>query len=188
MPESLRRLADFSDQAEPVSPWSRRSYFAAPAAVEPLPVPELEVVEDEVASGVRTIRARLRSARGAPIGRLLLPPETPIDRLLVAGEEFSLPDRSRWTSVTYLTLEEEGVELELRLTDGAPVEVYVTDESPGLPAAGDELVAALPPTVAPLQDGHATVVRRRLRLNLPEPGASPAAETPTNGEDSGSAD
>lgn len=177
VPERLRRVAELSARPEPAFPWTRRPYFAAAASVDPLAPPELTVVADEVARGVRTLRARLRSPRGAPIGRLLLSPEAPIGRVTLAGEELPLGEGSGWKSFTYLTLPEQGVELELRLTGAVPIEVYLTDQSPGLPPAGDELVAALPPTVSPMQDGHVTVVSRRLRLELPEPGASPAAET-----------
>ncbi|MEU4831918.1 M20/M25/M40 family metallo-hydrolase [Streptosporangium sp. NPDC023615] len=134
--------------------------LVGPARAATLAAPSVKVVEDTVAGGVRTLRVRIRSERGAPqIGlRLDAPATAALRSLTVAGRP--LPKEAaggsgerpgetsgerRGAAFTFHAPGPEGVEVSLTLAghDG-PLRLRVTDVSS---APGD--MAAIPGYVPP---------------------------------------
>ncbi|HEV8240078.1 MAG TPA: M28 family peptidase [Thermoanaerobaculia bacterium] len=140
--------------------WTAPAPFAAPP-------PELTLESvTRTASDVR-VRARLRSARGAPIAGLYVPG----DRIAAArleGEDVPLPPpaaRGDWETVEDVTLPTEGAALELVFTGSEPVELHVYDVTLGLGAEGAPLLRARPDWAVPIGRGDRAVVSRRVRID-----------------------
>ena len=57
-----------------------------------------------------------------------------------------------------------GVELDLVLQGSGPLESWVADRTPALPAEAARVAAARPREAVPVQEGDATLVTRRVRL------------------------
>jgi hypothetical protein len=99
----------------------------------------------------------------------MFPPTTHVESVTIQGRPVSIHPRflrqsQGWRTYTCLTLPPEGVEIRLVIADHGPIEGFVLDQSPGVPAVGEWLTRARPITAAPFQDGDVTLVTRRLRL------------------------
>ncbi|HEX9049761.1 MAG TPA: hypothetical protein VF841_04445, partial [Anaeromyxobacter sp.] len=172
LPPSLRAAAPFS--AEPTRPfeWSpNRPAFVAPAVPRGLAAPRLEVLDVAREGGLRRIRARLSSPRGAPRAYLVFPPAADLASFAMEGVAVPAPAPkvTRWWGGHRVHacagLPPGGVEIEVALRGDARVSVLVVDESPGLPPPdGERLRAARPPTAAPSQQGDSTYATARVRL------------------------
>ena len=172
LPAALRAAAAFAPAREPPFPWApHRSSFAAPARPLGLPAPRLEPIAEGVeGGGVRRVRARLVSPRGAPVLLLVLPPEAEVLSLAMDGVEVPDPApkaRRFWGgSRTYVCSAPPpaGIVIDVRLRGEARVAVTVADQGPGLPPDGARLVAARPATAVPSGDGDVTLVSAAARL------------------------
>jgi hypothetical protein len=118
----------------------------------------------------RRVRARLRSARGAPEVWLFLPPDVDPASVTIAGKR--LPPHSAkllnwtngWRPYACLTTPDEGVEIEMVFRGGEPSEAYVLDRSYTLPPAGRALVDARPADAVPQHRGDVWIVTRKVEL------------------------
>ncbi|HEX8490554.1 MAG TPA: hypothetical protein VF626_06015, partial [Chthoniobacterales bacterium] len=120
--------------AEPF-PVGRRSYLQAPAPAVSLMPPEAKVLEDVNTNGVRHLRLRLTSPRGAERISVQISGEVlsaAVDRKpLISNATASAPQRN-W-SLYYFALPKEGIELALETRSIPPLALRVVDESYGLP-------------------------------------------------------
>ncbi|HEU4382918.1 MAG TPA: M28 family metallopeptidase [Anaeromyxobacteraceae bacterium] len=171
LPEAMRGAAPFGALEGRPLPWaSLRPSFPALVARESLAAPELHVTSRSVAGTRRRVAARLVSRRGAADVSLFLPPEVEVVSAAVNGAPLPRPEArlyrrfGGYLPVRCLTTPAAGVELELVLLGPDPVEAFVADQTPGLPAEGARIAAARPPEAAPFQEGDSTLVTRRLRL------------------------
>ncbi len=120
--------------------------------------------------GVRHVRARLSSPRGAPVVALFLPPSARLGAVSLDGLVVpEPPPLARWfwgghRLVASMTTPPRGVTVELAIDGDAPLEVVVADQSRGLPASGAALVAARPSTAVPSAEGDVTVTTTGARL------------------------
>jgi hypothetical protein len=128
---------------------------AAPAAhFDP---PRAELLEDSTRDGLRTLRVRVRSARGAPLMQLgvergdWLQAASLNGRPLEAGGDASGP--AKWLVVQYWGLKEQGAELTLVGRPGAPVTLRAVDQSYVLAPLSDRPYTARGPGVMPAQFG-----------------------------------
>lgn len=169
LPGGFRAAAPFGATPEAAFPWApRRLAFSAPAASLGLPAPRLdrgfEVVER---GGVRRVRARLVSPRGAPVVFLLVPTGVEILSLSVQGRPVPAPVARAvefWGGhrlVACVTTPPEGLEIEAAILSAAPVPVILVDQSYGLPAEGARLLQARPATAVASQEGDVTIVTAR---------------------------
>jgi hypothetical protein len=173
VPEAARRALRFTSSRGPLFPWFPfRRGFAAPTAPAGLPAPRATVVEDQLRDGARRVRARLASARGAPVLLFLVPPGVQVLRATIDGAPVApLHSRHRqlldgWQPFGCATPAPEGIELELVVSGTAPFEAVLLDESPGLPpgALAEALARARPRDAVTSQDGDVTVVTARVPL------------------------
>lgn len=134
----------------------------ARAAPQGLAPPELVVLADEVdAAGLRHVRCRVRSPRGAWVASLRF--STHVQAVTVAGQRFApggvIP------AVDLLGLPADGLELTLEVPARAPPVAYtLRDGSFGVPATGAALLAARPAWAVQSQQGDLTTVSRQGRL------------------------
>jgi hypothetical protein len=170
LPPALRAAAPFSPLASPAFPWTPHTpAFSAPAPALGVPPPRIELLGSTVQDGVRRVRLRLRSTRGAPTLSLAVPDERIVS---VTVDGLRLPPPSRlavWLRggfrvVTSDTAPPAGHAIELELRGEAPVEVVAVDRSPGLPPAGAPLVAARPAWAVTSWEGDGTIATARARL------------------------
>ncbi len=170
LPESFRQSAPFSAQPAKVFPWDHSGGFAADAPHLDLPAPELSVLSNAEFGGLRSIRARLRSPRGAPEVDIALPPSAAIDLLSVRGTAIpNLYDKAvswyqGWRIYSFIGVPPGGLEVEFRLGQQAPVEIYLLEQSSGLPLEGLFLLKDRPATAVPSHEGDTAIVSRRVRL------------------------
>jgi hypothetical protein len=171
LPEPMRRAAPFGPRKVKPLPWAViRPSFEAPTERADLAAPALVVLERSEAEGRRRLRARLASPRGAADAFLLLPPEAEVESVAMGGVRLPPVDpRLRrwfggWHVLRCLTTPPGGVELEMVLAGSGPLEAWVADQAPGLPAAAAGVAAARPREAAPVQEGDSTLVTRRVRL------------------------
>jgi len=174
LPASLAAAAPFERKPAPALEWAFGDLaYAAPAAAVPLARPELALLE-QIASqqGRRTVRARLRSPRGAPVAGLAFPAARLLSMKMNGvqvpedGAKSSRAHRQArdWRGSICTTMGPSGVEVELELSGPDPVEAYVWDASPGLPEQGASLLAARPAWAVPFSTGDRTVVFGKVRL------------------------
>jgi peptidase M28-like protein len=113
-------------------PIGRRDHLQAPAPVAPLPSPEAKVLEDVTANGVRRLRIRLTSPRGAE--RMSIQINAEILSAAVDGKPLTLdPTPQKSWSLWYLALPMDGIELVIETRSVPPLALRLVDESYGLP-------------------------------------------------------
>jgi hypothetical protein len=113
---------------------------------------------------MRSVRARLRSPRGADRATLVLP----ASRLVSASIEghpvpLSILEHG-WHPLTCATLPPAGVSVELTFHGEAPVDAFVMDTTRHLPPGGEALQRARPAFTTPRHDGDAWILTRPLNL------------------------
>jgi hypothetical protein len=152
-------------------PWARTESPVLEAEVVELPAPVLEPIVVARRGEGRRLQLRLRSNRGAPQVALAFPPGARLSRVTVNGvEQPPPPERRRarlggWRPVACAGTQAEGCVVGVEQEDAAPLEVWVADETAGVPegphARGG---GAAWEDVVPSQDGDVTVVFRTVRL------------------------
>jgi hypothetical protein len=172
IPPELRRAAAFSQDREPAYPWAPFRAFAAPAPPLDTPGPQVSVLDDTQAGGRRTLRLLLTSNRGAREAAIIVPGQLNLVSAKVDGEPVPMesPGKRKGASPDLRTIgsfslpPDGGVEIELVLGQAGPLDGFVYDLSPGLPASGEALLRARPASAVPFQDGDATVVVRKVKI------------------------
>lgn len=172
LPPGLRAAAPFDRRREAPFPWAPlRPSFSAPARPLGLPPPRIVArVAEQTEQGMRRVRARLVSARGAPVLFLLLPPEVPAIFLSMEGAVAPEPAAKAlrfWGGHRLhacVTAPDGGVEIDVVLLSTGPVPAILVDQTFGLPGEGARLAAARPATAVPSQDGDVTMVTARGEL------------------------
>jgi len=101
---------------------------------------------------------------------LAFPPDAGVESVSMQGQAIPelAPGMLRythgWRPYTCRSLPAEGIETEFTLASAKPVQLFLYDESFGLPPQGAFLQGARPRTAVPIQDGDATLVARHLTL------------------------
>lgn len=102
---------------------------------EPLAAPAIALLSDESKEGVRTLRMRVTSPRGAPLISLYTDEGSGVIGASVDGRALPDADAANWTEygrpwgMQYYALPEEGVELVLRLKPGQPLKIQAVDRA-----------------------------------------------------------
>jgi hypothetical protein len=170
LPRRLINAGDFSNQRLPVYPWSAKGAFAADAPILNLASPALTVRSVSSSGGKWRYDVLLRSPRGAPVISLAFPPDAGVESVLMQGQ--AVPELSarmlrythQWRPYTCRSLPLEGIEMQFTLASAKPVQLFLLDESFGLPPQGAFLQRARPATAVPIQDGDATLVARHVTI------------------------
>lgn len=116
-------------------PVGRRAYLQAVAPVVPVAAPQAQMLEAITANGIRRLRLRVASPRGAERISLKISDEVlsaAVDGKSLAPNPAAAEPAKSW-SLYYFGLPQEGIELVLETRSTAPLAVRVVDESYGLP-------------------------------------------------------
>jgi hypothetical protein len=118
----------------PIAQSSRFPVLQGEAPFIPLDAPQLEIVDDQTAGGVRTLQLRLRSARQASIIALDIEPRAAVYNAAIDGWQLDTPESELdlW-SLTHHTVPPEGVELILQVKPSQTLRLQVYDNSRELP-------------------------------------------------------
>jgi hypothetical protein len=164
-PDAMRRaLGDPARlHTEQPTPWST-PVLAADVPRITLGAPEATTLGATVAGGRRTVRARLRSTRGATTLGLVLPAGRHAE-VVVEGER-AVP---RGDALALRAVPAEGVEITLSADGEGPLALVLLDVTSGLPSAAVAPVAravleARPAEATQTQEGDVTVASRPLTL------------------------
>lgn len=153
------------------------SVIRGPAPALDLPAPRLTVLEDVVQDGVRTLRLRLTSPRGAYAAHLDMTLPGNLVGATVAGlpvpiatgstnDSYVIPVGTRRLPLMAHNLPAEGLEITLAVEGAGPIGVTLQDFSNGLPAVPGLTVTPRPAEYmpAPYDFRDPTVVRTRFEL------------------------
>jgi len=165
-PAAFRQAAQFGPQPEAVFPWfPRQRFFRAPAPSAGLPAPELTVLQESAApGGRRRLQLRLVSPRGAGRATVYLPATARLASLSYEGHPVELLSLGEFSVFQLAAIPPEGATFEAELGERTPQEWWVADQTAGLPAGGEALLAARPAEAVSFQDGDVTLVSRKLKI------------------------
>ena len=147
-------------------------FSSSPAPAASLPAPEVALVNDNTNGGVRSVRLRVTSRRGAPFMSLTLESATEVIGASVNGKQIEnsqMPaqsDPNRPWQLLYYAPPAEGIDLDLEIGPSQPLKLRVMDQSFELPAALTASIKPRPadkiPTAYPFNPfGDATLVSKR---------------------------
>jgi hypothetical protein len=171
LPEPIRLAANFTRQERGPYPWSMAPVFLADAPHQDLPPPTFTILESSDDGAKRSYRALMRSERGAPNVMVLFPPDSGVESARMEGEPVQPETErvrrylNRWIIYDCVTVPQRGVELSFTLPAGKSVDVYILDQSFGLPPDGSFLEKSRPFTATQSGDGDVSLASRRVTLN-----------------------
>ncbi|HSD47361.1 MAG TPA: M28 family peptidase [Pyrinomonadaceae bacterium] len=122
-----------------------REYTFSAAAVAQLPAPQLTVVEDKTADGIRTLKMRLVSPREAGLIAVYVDSVAQVLSASVNNTSITDEPKNQW-GVQIEGIPKEGVELQMQVRATEPLKLRLVDQSYGLP----------PLTTATTQNGAPT--------------------------------
>ena len=164
VPFALLEELTLSGWPEPVLPWTDWAFHVAPADPAPLEFPSVRQLPAQAGG----LRLALESARGADQLHLFVPADSGLQQIVVAGSEYVIDYRGSASGLQQFSCYSpacDGLELELLFSGGrkGPVPLLVVDQAPGVPAAGERLLALRDAAPAvPWQDGDVTLRANRV--------------------------
>ena len=156
-------------------------YLVSKAPAVELKSDELEVLGDETKDGVRTLKMRVASPRGARVVSLYVDPGAEVLAATVGGQRVEYKqtgDGKLWWELTYAAFPREGAEVTLETKASGPLQVKVVSQSDGLPGAAQAAFQSRPPYSIPARNSDTTNVTRTFTLNA----GSPASARLTSGQ------
>jgi hypothetical protein len=136
-------------------PWRGETYLSDQAPNVPFPAPELSLLGEERLEGARILKLRAKSMRNAPLMSLVLEPGVVVEAAAINGKEVDLRNKPAGDKVgqpwrlSYYALPPEGIDLTLQVKKSGPVNIYVTDQSYGLPEVPGADYKPRPPNFMP---------------------------------------
>jgi hypothetical protein len=136
-----------------------------------LEAPQVDVLDDQTAGGVRTVRVNLSSPRGAPVMMLDVQPYGAIQAVTVEGKRIEpIESKTNLWSLTYYAVPEDGFQVELELDPSQAIDLQVSDQTWELtPEVLDSLDAPFQPrsqAMMPMPNfDYGTVVVKTLRVD-----------------------
>ena len=168
VPAPMHAAAAFLPEETASLPWSDERYdrlASVPSAA--LPPPTLALDEARATGGGRELRLRLASSRNASQLRLYIPTAAGLQAASVDGS--ALVEGPGTETDDFIRLRFHGVQghevpLTLRFAGKEPVEAFLVDMDPRMPAPASPLLEARPEWAAPAHGGDQSVVFTRVRF------------------------
>ncbi|MEL7045217.1 MAG: M20/M25/M40 family metallo-hydrolase [Pseudomonadota bacterium] len=170
LPEAVQNAAAFETNVRGAMPWTDTPFeHIASVADADLPAPTLIVEEEQRTDQGRELKLRLRSERDASQLRLYLPAQAGDWRGSIDGSPVaSLPGREgqprRVQRLRIHGVQDREVVLTLFLDSLEPVDIWLVDMAPQLPAATRAIADARPVTAVPAHSGDQSMVYRKVTL------------------------
>jgi len=134
-------------------PASSYQFLQASAPAAAYEAPRTELLEDSTRDGVRTLRVRFVSARGAPLLQFAVDRGDWLQSASLNGRPLEPDSAAKWLIVQYWGLKEQGAELTLVGKPGATITIRAIDQSYGLASPTDRPYTARGPGFMPAQFG-----------------------------------
>lgn len=137
--------------ADPLPLSRKKAYMQAPAPIASFRPPEAQMLEDVTANGVRHLRLRLTSPRGAERISVQISAEVlsgAVDGKPLTSDPTASEPQKDW-SLFYLALPKEGIELVLETKSAPPLAMRLVDENYGLPLFEGATLTGRPPHMMP---------------------------------------
>jgi hypothetical protein len=118
----------------PIAQSSRFPILQGEAPSVAIDAPQVQVLDDQVAGGGRTLQLRLSSPRGAPIMALDVEPRAALHAVVIDGQRMDVPEseQSLW-SLIHHTVPPEGIDITLEVEPSQSLTLQVSDNSRELP-------------------------------------------------------
>jgi hypothetical protein len=149
-------------------PFISREYLTSRATAAALPTPKVEVLDENLDNGVRTLHLHITSLRQAPVITVAVETETEVqvtrinERELEPGHTYvSGTPKNRW-GMRFYALPSEGLELTMQVKSPYTVRLKVVDQSYSLPAFPNLASDSLPDDLmwAPFSVNNSTLVSK----------------------------
>lgn len=149
-------------------PLSARKFLTNQAPGVYLAPPEIRLLGDSVNDGVRTLRMRIASPRGAPVVSISTGSGTEVIGAVINGKQIEqirasarMEQPTLWRA-DYHGLPQEGIELTLQVKASGPIAITVVDQSYGLPHITNMSFKARPHYIVPAPSSYSdsTLVRK----------------------------
>ncbi|MHB8753510.1 MAG: M28 family peptidase [Candidatus Acidiferrales bacterium] len=170
LPRSIIKVGAFSHRRVPAYPWESNGSHAVDAPQLNLASPVLTVRHVSSSGGEWHYDVLLRSPRGAQAITLAFPPNSGVESVSMHGAMVPklaprvLSYTRGWQPYTCLGLTSDGVEMQFTLPNAKSVDLFLFDQSFGLPQQGAFLQRARPTTAVPIQNGDTAVVTSHVML------------------------
>lgn len=129
---------------------SKKRLASAQTQLLPLAAPQLSMLSDKTADGVRSVVLRVSSTRQAPVVSIYLDSEAEVQRFAINGRrvDYVAAGRNTW-NLRYNALPAEGIELAMDVKANEPLKFRVVDQSYGLPSFPEKPPAPRPSGIIP---------------------------------------
>ncbi len=136
--------------------------------------PTIDLLEDQVQAGIRTVRVKITSPRKASLVKIVLKKESGLRSCRLNGRLLDLqfpshPVSSRWATLWYWGFPESGAELTFDVALGSPFTFLVTDVTFDLPQTPSKNWSPRNPNVMSMPHGFGvaerTLVTKSFHLN-----------------------
>lgn len=131
---------------------------------------KLQVLDDTVHDGIRTLRLRLISPRRARVMSLFVDPQTEVLSATVAGKRVEITgtasqnNRENWWELIYRAVPKEGFDVTLETKQLAQIKVKLTSQSDGLPEIPNTTFQARPAHLIPAASSDVVVLTQAVTL------------------------
>jgi|TARA_Y100000310_G_scaffold345612_1_gene467311 hypothetical protein len=169
LPPRIQELGPFVKPVQPVTPWSRTNHgLVATADVTEAPAPLLHLLSTSTNGGVRELKLKFQSRRGANYAMILIDKGANLQSLTIEGRAQSTRLTQRSVQDYYVIrasgVPEEGFELQLGIGNPERIPCYVIDWTTELPAAASELLDARSPLATPVHQGDQALIFMRTSI------------------------
>jgi hypothetical protein len=113
-------------------PFTYNGFMKSRAPAIPLDAPDMKLLSDTTTNGARVLRMRAASLRQAPVMILTVDSNTTVLGAIVNGKKINSLPRRHW-EIKYYAVPKEGIDLTLEIKPAAPLQMWATDMSYGLP-------------------------------------------------------
>lgn len=148
--------------------------FSAPAPLVNLPALEVQRLDSSTSGNKSTMRLRLKSPRQASTVFVDLTAQGKIERAQIDRQSLDLtplaPKQRQALKFIFFGLPQEGIELNLELTNSQSVQMKLEDYTLGLPAISGKAIAPRPADLMPAPSHpDYTIVKKQLTLPMLDP-------------------
>jgi hypothetical protein len=151
-------------------PNNKSQYLVNNAPLVGITNDQLQVLDDTVRDGIRTLRLKLMSPRRARIMSLFVDPQTEVLSTTVGGKRIETAGMStngnsdNWWELTYRAVPKDGFDLTLETKQLAQIKVKLLSQSDGLPTIPNSTFQARPAHIIPSAGSDMVILTQAFTL------------------------
>lgn len=167
LPQSLRKVADFSNTPTRVTPLSRGLSYVAPAGALRFLPPQAQMISNMRAGKGHVASFNLRGSAGTAQMFLSIPAKAGLSGITINGKVLETPKLSDDTKNIFIgcmSADCAGANVRLQFSTQELTDVTIGELHFGLPPGGAALQAARPQNAVPSQSGDTTLIIGKARM------------------------